>query len=152
MAATHRPRFHRLPRTSTRRSSQAWCSTKGREGGTMRQSHRIPAGAGMARNMLFLALGALLPAGVAHAARLEYDIGMRYMHSDNISLLSEGELSENILSPQVRFDFSHETSSVNAAIHGEVQHLKYLDGVYEDDTRGMVMGNVEWTILPDRLS
>lgn len=118
----------------------------------MRQSHRIPAGAGMARNMLFLALGALLPAGVAHAARLEYDIGMRYMHSDNISLLSEGELSENILSPQVRFDFSHETSSVNAAIHGEVQHLKYLDGVYEDDTRGMVMGNVEWTILPDRLS
>ena len=61
------------------------------------------------KRVLCAALVAALPVG-AQAARLEYDISMRYMHSDNIVLQATDEISEDILSPQVRFDLTHDSS------------------------------------------
>jgi hypothetical protein len=116
----------------------------------MRQTHRTRT-TRPARKAMFLALAALLPAA-SQAARLEYDISLRYMHSDNITLQATDELEENILSPQLRFDFRHDTSAVTAMIRGDIQHLNYLEGVYSDDLRGEFVGDLEWTLLPERLS
>ena len=47
------------------------------------------------RRVLCAALAAALPVG-AQAARLEYDVSLRYMHSDNIVLQAADEISEDI--------------------------------------------------------
>lgn len=102
------------------------------------------------QRVLCAALAAALPVG-AQAARLEYDVSLRYMHSDNIVLQAADEISEDILSPQVRFVLSHDSSALTTRLRGNVQHLDYMDDVYEDDTRGEFSGELEWTVLPDRL-
>ena len=88
----------------------------------------------------------------AQAARLNYELGIRAMHSDNIVLSEFDEISESILSPQLRFDFEHDSPVLKTAFRGDVQYLDYLDDVYEDDLRGEFVGELDWTILPDRIS
>ncbi len=103
------------------------------------------------RRILCAALAAALPFG-AQAARLDYDVSMRYMHSDNIVLQAANEISEDILSPQVRFDLTHDSSVLTTRLRGNVQYLDYMDDVYQDDTRGEFTGELEWTLLPERLT
>lgn len=118
----------------------------------MSHRHHSSSGPGLSRIATACALAMMLPAYGAQAARLEYDISLRYLHSDNITLQATDETAENVLSPQLRFDFSHDSSNVTATFRGDVQYLNYLDGTYEDDTRGEFTGNLEWTILPDRIT
>lgn len=98
------------------------------------------------------ALATMLPFAGAEAARLNYDLSLRYMHSDNITLDAVDGQGEDIFSPQVRFDFTHDSSRVNATLRGDLQYLHYLDGTYDDDARGEFTGNLDWTLLPERIT
>lgn len=124
---------------------------KVREGGLMASRNRNRAIRRIPHTAMFGALVAALPLG-AQAARLNYDLSLRYMHSDNIVLQETGEISEDVLSPQLRFEFAHDTSTVTANLRGDVQYLDYLDDVYDDDTRGEFTGQLDWTIVPERIT
>ncbi|KAF1710001.1 hypothetical protein CSC70_10020 [Pseudoxanthomonas kalamensis DSM 18571] len=104
----------------------------------------------MPHTAIFGALVATFPA-VSSAARLDYELSMRYMHSDNIALVQDN-VSENILSPQVRFRFTEESSAVTADFSGAVQYLDYLDDTFDDDARGEFSGDLEWKIVPERIT
>ncbi|WP_454830172.1 outer membrane beta-barrel protein [Pseudoxanthomonas wuyuanensis] len=103
------------------------------------------------RSALCIALLIAMP-HVAYAARLDYELGAAVMHSDNIVLSENDEISETVFSPRLRFDFEHSSSTLQSTFRGDVQYLDYLDDVYQDDTRGEFVGALDWTISPDRVS
>ena len=88
----------------------------------------------------------------AQAARLNYELGMRAMHSDNITLSEFDEIGETVISPQLRFDFEHDSPVLTTTFRGDVQYLDYMDDTFDDDVRGEFTGQMDWTILPDRIS
>jgi hypothetical protein len=112
---------------------------------SLHRFHRLPCTA------LAAALLSALP-HAAFAARLNYELGMRVMHSDNITLSEFDEISETVLSPQLRFDFEHDSPVLTTSFRGDVQYLDYRDDTFDDDTRGEFTGQMDWTILPDRIS
>lgn len=116
------------------------CSRK-----SLHRFHALPCTA------LAAALLSALP-HAAYAARLNYELGVRVMHSDNIVLSEFDEISESVLSPQLRFDFAHDSPVLSTTFRGDVQYLDYLDDVFEDDIRGEFQGQLDWTILPERIS
>lgn len=106
---------------------------------------------GLPCSALAMALLLALP-GAAQAARLNYELGIRAMHSDNINLSEFDEIGETVLSPQLRFDFEHDSPVLTTTFRGDVQYLDYLDDTFDDDVRGEFTGQLDWTILPDRVS
>jgi putative beta-barrel porin BBP2 len=103
------------------------------------------------RTALCCALLALLPQA-ADAVELDYQIGMRLLHSDNISLVEDDKIDETVLSPQLSFTLTHNGPSLQASVRGDVQYLDYLDNTYDNDTRGQFDGQLDWMLIPDRLS
>ncbi|MEP6907982.1 MAG: outer membrane beta-barrel protein [Pseudoxanthomonas sp.] len=110
--------------------------------------HRLK---GLPCSALAAALLLALP-HAAQAARLNYELGFRAMHSDNIRLSEFDEIGETVLSPQLRFDFEHDSAVLKTTFRGDMQYLDYRDDSYKDDTRGEFQGELDWTILPERMS
>jgi hypothetical protein len=103
------------------------------------------------RSLLCAALLAALPLGAA-AAELEYEVGARLLRTDNIALSESNEISESVLSPRLRFGFTHDSPVLQTELSGDVQYLDYLDETFDDDTRGEFSGDLNWVILPQRLT
>jgi hypothetical protein len=105
----------------------------------------------MATSLLALGISATLPGG-AQAARLDYTIGARLLHSDNITLVETNERSEEILAPQLQFDFTHDSSNLAVNVGGTLQYLYFRNNTYDNDTRGDITGDLLWTLSPERLT
>ena len=99
-----------------------------------------------------LAAAVLLAAPVgAQAARLDYRLGLSYLHSDNIGLSETTPVSENVLMPQFQFTVTQDSSAVQMRLNGSAQYLMFQHDTYEDDWRGQLDGQLNWVIAPERM-
>ena len=109
-----------------------------------RYRHFIP------RTPLLLALLAALP-GTASALDLEYDVGLSVGYDDNLSLTEDNEVSDTIVTPLLRFTAEQDGPRVKVQARGDFRYPMYLDNTFDDRFRGKFAGNVDWSLLPDRL-
>lgn len=102
------------------------------------------------RNCGIAALALALP-GHAVAVQLDYAIGAGLMYTDNVNQDEFDPIEENIFSTRVDFAVSENNRHLDLAIRGNAEHLNYLDNVYDDEVRGSLAANLDWSIRPDRL-
>jgi hypothetical protein len=100
---------------------------------------------------LSCALVSTLPSS-AWALDLDYQVGLRVLQSDNITLVEDDRISETVLSPQLSFTLAHDTPVLQANLSGDIQYLNYSDDTFDNDTRGQFDGQMDWTLLPDRIT
>jgi hypothetical protein len=100
---------------------------------------------------LTLALLTVLPCP-AQSLRIDYEVGASYTHSDNISLSETAPDSDAVLSPELRFNATQSGSRVELRARGILQYLAYRDGTYDDEFAGEFAGQLNWVLLPDRIS
>ncbi|GAB3356799.1 hypothetical protein [Lysobacter tyrosinilyticus] len=101
---------------------------------------------------LSLALFAVMAVDDAQAARLNYQIELTHLHSDNINLSEDNEAPESVLIPRVKFDFSEEGSAVRIKARGEVERRHYSDTRFDDETRSRFAGQLNWSVFPNRMN
>jgi Putative beta-barrel porin 2 len=102
------------------------------------------------RTALAVALLGAFP-GWAHAARIDYEVGVSVLHSDNIGLSATDEQSDTVVSPQLRFNVAQEGSTFRLNGSGQLQYLDYRDDTFDDGFRGAFAGSALWTMIPERL-
>lgn len=88
----------------------------------------------------------------AQSLRLDYEVGASYTRSDNINLSEAAPDSETVLSPELRFTATQSGSRVQLQARGIMQYLAYGSGAYDDDFAGEFAGQINWVLLPDRIS
>ncbi len=108
-------------------------------------SHKLP------RLALSVALAAALP-GTAQAVRINYETGVSLLHSDNIGLSPTDPASDTVLSPLIRFDLQQTGSTLQIKARGNLEFLHYLDNTFGDEVRGEFAGQLNWTVLPERMN
>lgn len=111
----------------------------------------VIAADGMRRAVLSLALAAAMPCA-AQSLRVDYEAGASYTHSDNINLSETAPDSDAVRSPELRFTAIQSGSRVQLNARGVLQYLDYRDDTYEDDVAGEFAGQLNWVLLPDRIS
>lgn len=102
------------------------------------------------RNCGIAALALALP-GHAMAVQLDYAVGAGLMYTDNVNQDEFDPIDENIFSTRVDFALTENNRHLDLAIRGDAEHLNYLDNVYDDEVRGSLVADLDWTIRPDRL-
>ena len=102
------------------------------------------------RNCSLAALAFVLP-GNALAVQLDYAITPGFMHTDNVNQDEFDPLEENIFSTRIDFSIVENNRHVDLAVRGNAEYLDYLDNVYDDEVRGSLGANFDWSISPDRL-
>lgn len=101
---------------------------------------------------LCIAVLVAIAAGNVKAGRLNYQIELGGLYSDNIDLSEDDQVEESALIPHFEFDYLHEGSAVGVQARGAVERRFYINNRYPDETRGEFAGQLNWTILPQRLS
>lgn len=99
---------------------------------------------------LAMSLLAAFP-GTSFAVRINYDLGLSVLHSDNIGLAETDEASETVLSPQVNFQAEQTGSTVQMTLRGNLEYLHYLQNTFSDEARGELSGELNWSVLPERM-
>ena len=94
----------------------------------------------------------LLFSTAAHAAYLDYIVGLGIEHNDNINFNADDPISDNILIPSLAFTLSEQGSTVQAQVAGRIEYRDYLRGTYGGEFRNAIEGTVNWVLLPERLS
>ncbi|QOD92039.1 DUF560 domain-containing protein [Lysobacter sp. CW239] len=112
--------------------------------------HPSPRPSAIRRSLLGSAVLGLLP-GMAAAVDLNYELGVSVLQTDNVALASFDETSETVLSPSVRFDLEQRGSSVQAKARGSVAYVDYLSNTFDSDVRGELAGELNWTVVPQRM-
>jgi hypothetical protein len=100
---------------------------------------------------LALAAAIVLAPPATAAVGLDYEIGASLLHSDNINLSATDPVADTVFGPQLRFDARQGGSDLRLKARGELQHLHYLGNSFPDEWRGGFAGQLEWTLLPQRL-
>lgn len=100
---------------------------------------------------LSLAILVALPCA-AQSLRVDYEVGASYTHSDNINLSETAPDSDAVLSPELRFTATQAGSRVQLQARGIMQYLAYRDSTYDDDFAGEFAGQLNWVLMPDRIS
>jgi len=113
----------------------------------MRRRHTTPA---LPRAALYLAALALLPTS-AQAVRLDYELGLAVMHSDNIGLSETNKISDTVVSPQLRFRLEQTGAALQLSADGDVQYPYYLDDTFDNKVQGSLHGRANWTVAPERI-
>lgn len=114
-------------------------------GGSGRRAlHRLP------RAALAAALLAAFP-GASQAVRINYDIGLSVLHSNNIRLSATDPASETVVSPRLNFQADQSGSTVQLTLRGNLEYLNYLGNTFRDEPRGELAGLLNWTLVPERV-
>ena len=105
------------------------------------------------RSALCLALLATLPAAIpgARAAQINYSIGGRVEHSDNIALTQTNPMEESTLATDVAFDVTQTGRNTTFVANGGVEYLYYTGGLFDDDVRASLVGQFNWNTWQDRM-
>jgi hypothetical protein len=103
------------------------------------------------RTALYVAMFSLAPA-VAHAAKLDFELGASVMHSDNIGLTETDETSDTVVSPELTFDIEQTGSTLQVLAQGNLRYPHYVRNTFDDEVQGALSGTLNWTILPERIS
>ena len=99
---------------------------------------------------LYVALLASLPVA-AQAARIDYEVGVSWLHSDNIGLSEIDEVSDDVVSPWIQFNAEQTGSVLRFGLNGNVRYDTYLDNTFDDGVQGELAGSLNWTLLPERI-
>ncbi|WP_158883332.1 outer membrane beta-barrel protein [Rhodanobacter sp. L36] len=97
------------------------------------------------------AIALTLLSGAASAAQFDYTLYAGVEHSDNIDLSPNNPVSENVLIPGMNFTFVQAGSRVQANVAGNLEYRDYLGGSFSNQLFAQVSGQVNWTLLPQRL-
>lgn len=108
---------------------------------------RAPA---LRRASLYLAIALLAPS-TAQAVRIDYELGLSALHSDNIGLSESNRVSDTVLSPQLRFAAEQNGSTLQLSLDGDLQYPIYLDNTFSSELQGELAGRGNWTLLPERI-
>lgn len=100
---------------------------------------------------LLAAASLLALSSTAAAVKIDYEIGLATLRSNNIGLSDDETQSDTVLSPHLRFDVDQSGSTLNLRARGEYQYLNYLNNTFNDESRGEFAGQMEWAALPQRL-
>jgi hypothetical protein len=107
------------------------------------------------KSALALATAAVVVAsalpGSASAVRLDYDLGLSVLRSDNIGLSDAAPVEETVVSPGLRFSASQAGSTFRLDARGDLQYLHYVDGSFDDGFRGALSAQAGWTLIQERL-
>lgn len=98
-----------------------------------------------------LALMLSLACGTASAAQLDYTLYAGITHSDNINLSPDQPISQNVLTPGVNFTYAQQGSTIQANVAGTLEYRDYLGGAFSDQKFALLAGQVNWSVLPQRL-
>lgn len=90
--------------------------------------------------------------GGAQAARLNYQVELTGLHSDNINLSEDNQASESVLIPHLEFDFREEGSAVEIHARGAIERRHYSGNEFDDETRSEFAGQLNWSLFPQRLN
>ena len=104
-----------------------------------------------ARTPLCLALLLAIP-GVATATQTDYEAGFGLLHSDNINLSDDEAADENVLFGFLRFVAMRDSSKVRLRSRGSLQYLNYLGNEFDDEIRGDLAGQLDWSLVPERIN
>lgn len=97
-------------------------------------------------------LAAAALAGSAHAGQLDYRFEVEALHSDNINLSEDNQATETALVPRVSFNFKEEGASIELQARGELERRHYFGNQFDDETRSEFAGQLNWSLLPQRLN
>lgn len=98
-----------------------------------------------------IALALLAAAGSARAAQFNYQLYLGVEHSDNIALSDTNRIREDVLVPGANFTYLQQGSTLQANIAGSVEYRDYLHNNFDNQTQGQLAGQLNWTMLPQRL-
>jgi hypothetical protein len=102
--------------------------------------------------ILPFALVAAMWMGSAQAARLNYQVELTALHSDNINLSEDNQAKETVLIPRLDFDFKEEGSSVEIQARGAIERRHYSGNEFDDETRSEFAGQLNWSVFPQRMN
>ncbi|MDJ0656323.1 MAG: outer membrane beta-barrel protein [Xanthomonadales bacterium] len=84
--------------------------------------------------------------------QLNYGIGARAQYESNVTLASQDEISDNLVSPFLDFDLNRLGSRVDATLNGFLEYTSYLDDSFESEFRGTMAADVRWKWADDRFN
>lgn len=97
--------------------------------------------------------GLLLAGSGTVRAQFDYTLSFGVEHNDNIRLAAEGdEESQTSLRPSLGFSFDRAGAVLQANVYGIIDHRNYLGDERSDQTRGHLLGTVNWMMVPNRLT
>lgn len=118
-------------------------------------SGRRPARSPLSRRMLMVAvaisLGVALPCP-AQSLRVDYTLGLSYLHTDNVTLVETGEDEESVLAPELTIDANKQSSAVQLRARGSFQYLDYRSDAYNDKALGDFAGQLNWFVVPNSVA
>lgn len=105
------------------------------------------------------ALRASLPAAIllvvpghAAAVRIDYQFDLSLLHSDNIALSTTEPVSDTAVASQLSFDARQSGGDLLLKSRGQLQRIHYLGDNFPAEWRGGFAGQLEWTLVPQRVS
>lgn len=98
-----------------------------------------------------LAMAGTMSVGGAQAGRLNYQLELTGLHSDNINLSENNQASETVLIPGLSFDFQQQGSAIEIQARGEIERRHYTGNEFDDETRSRFAGQFNWAVLPQRM-
>lgn len=108
----------------------------------------MPASITLARGIALLLTA--VP-GAAWAGTLDYTFYADAEHSNNINLSTSNPVSQDVLTPGFGFALAQQGSTLQANVVGNLEYRDYLGGRFDNQTRTQLAGQVNWTVLPQRL-
>ncbi len=98
-------------------------------------------------------LGSMLAIGATSASAAQFDYGWRVGvgHSDNIGLTAADPVSQNMLIPGFDFSYQQQGATFQADVVGNVEYRDYLAHAFDNQTLAQLAGQLNWTMLPERL-
>lgn len=82
--------------------------------------------------------------------RIDYELGLSVLHSDNIGLVPDNAHEDWVISPMLTFDVRRDSSNLRLAARGIAQYIDYTQGTFPNSTRGALAAQVNWAISPGR--
>ena len=98
-----------------------------------------------------VAVGVLGQPVVVLAGTFDYSLYGGVEHSNNIALSSDAPASSNVLIPGANFTYLQQGSVFQANVLGTIEYHKYTNSDFDNQTQTQLAGQVNWTVLPDRL-
>jgi hypothetical protein len=107
----------------------------------------------MASSMLrsAMALAGVMASSAAVAAQFDYSLYAGIEHTDNVNLSATDPISQNVFIPGLAFDYSQQGSTLQANLAGALEYRDYLGNTFGKQTLGQLSGQVNWTVIPQRL-
>lgn len=100
---------------------------------------------------LSCALVLTMSSGSADAARIDYELGLTALYSDNLTLSPTAAESGTVIAPWLRFGAEQTGSAFALDLRGNLQYLDFPSGTFDDGFRGALSGQAQWTLIEERM-